>query len=162
MESSSEGLAGEGFRVRPVAPDDLELVCSQRRRMFAEAGRPEQELAPMTLAFRAWLRPRLADGRYFGFVVEDGADPVAGVGLFVLDWPPHFLHPESSERGYVLNVFVEPAHRGRGLATRLMELAEEECRWRGLQFMVLHASEMGRPVYEKLGWQAMPEMGKAI
>jgi GNAT superfamily N-acetyltransferase len=152
----------DGLQVRAVEPRDLDLICSHRRRMFAEAGRPDEELNPMAAPFRQWLEPRLADGRYFGFVVEDDAKPIAGAGLFVLDWPPHFLHPESSQRGYVLNVFVEPTHRGRGLATRLMELAEEECRRRGMVFMVLHASAMGRPVYEKLGWHAMPEMGKAI
>lgn len=112
--------------------------------------------------FAAWLAPRLADGRYFGFVLENDGRVIAGVGLILLDWPPHFLHPYNAERGYILNVFVEPEYRGQGLAKKLMVLADEEFCRRGVAFAVLHASDMGRPVYEGLGWMAMPEMGKAL
>jgi GNAT superfamily N-acetyltransferase len=145
---------------RPVEPRDLDLICEHRKRMFAEAGRPTEELIPMAENFRLWLEPRLADGRYFGFLLEDAGQVIAGVGLILLDFPPHFLHPTSSARGYILNVFVEPSHRGRGLATRLMELSEAEFARRGVEFLVLHASDMGRPVYEKMGWFNMPEMAK--
>jgi ribosomal protein S18 acetylase RimI-like enzyme len=65
-------------------------------------------------------------------------------------------------RGYILNVYVEPNYRGHGLAKQLMARAEEEFRQRGVAFEVLHASAMGRPVYEGLGWNVMPEMGKAL
>ena|SRR5579859_284755 len=148
--------------IRAVRPDDLAVVCGHRRRMFAENGADEAALEAMAAPFAGWVQQRLEDGRYFGFVAEDGGAVVAGIGLFVLDWPPHYLHPESAERGYILNVYVETAYRGRGLALELMTRAEEEFRRRGVQFEVLHASGMGRPVYEKLGWMAMPEMGKVL
>jgi GNAT superfamily N-acetyltransferase len=147
---------------RAVVAGDHAVICDHRRRMFAEDGLDTATLDELAEPFAKWLRERLDDGRYFGFLaVEDGV-VVAGIGLFVLDWPPHFLHPGHSERGYILNVFVEPAYRGRGLAMELMRRAEEEFRRRGIVFQVLHASKLGRPVYEKLGWGVMPEMGKAI
>ena len=130
--------------------------------MFAENGVDAASLDAMAAPFAAWLRERLEDGRYFGFMAEEDGAVIAGIGLFLLDWPPHYRHPESAQRGYILNVYVEPAYRGRGLAAELMERAEEEFRRRGVGFEVLHASEMGRPVYEKLGWSAMPEMGKVL
>ena len=140
----------------------MELICSHRARMFAEAGRPEDELRVMAEFFREWLRPRLEDGRYFGFLVEESGAVVAGIGLMLIDWPPHFLHPTSSQRGYVLNVFVEKEHRGRAIATELMFLAEQEFARRGVSYLVLHASEQGRPVYEKLGWRNTTEMCKKL
>jgi len=42
----------------------------------------------------------------------------------VLDWPPHPLHPNEDRRGYVLNLYVEPGYRGRGVARDLMRLAD--------------------------------------
>ena len=148
--------------MRPVRLGDLAVICGHRRRMFEEAGKDAVALDAMQAPFADWLRPRLEDGRYFGFVVEDGGTVIAGVGLMLLDWPPHPLHPESSSRGYVLNVFVEPAHRGRGIAVELMLAAEAEFRRRGVVYQVLHASDLGRPVYEGLGWEVSPEMGKAV
>jgi GNAT superfamily N-acetyltransferase len=147
---------------RPVEAGDLETICGHRRRMFAENDVSSAALDAMAEPFASWLGPRLADGRYFGLMAEDSGAVVGGIGLILLDFPPHFLHPGSGMRGYILNVYVEPSHRGRGLAKELVLRGEEEFRRRGVVFEVLHASAMGRPVYESLGWMAMPEMGKAL
>jgi hypothetical protein len=40
-----------------------------------------------------------------------------------------------------------------------MAPAKLEGERRGLAYLVLHATEMGRPMYEKLGWQHSAEMG---
>ena len=150
------------MQVRRVEVGDADLISSHRRRMFAEDGRPEEELDALSGPFRAWIEERLEDGRYFGFLIEDAGEVIAGIGLMVIDWPPHFLHPTSSQRGYVCNVFVEREHRGKGLAAMLMERAEEEFRRRGVTYLVLHASKLGRPVYEKLGWKDTREMSKRL
>ena len=87
---------------------------------------------------------------------------IGGLGMMVIDWPPHPLHPLQSSRGYILNVFVEPDHRGCGVAKALMDLAMVEGRRRGLAHMILHATAMGRPMYEKLGWNATSEMSISL
>ena len=79
-----------------------------------------------------------------------------------IDWPPHPFHPGEGRRGYVLNVFVEPAHRRRGVARAMMAAAEAELVRRGLSYAVLHATEAGRPLYEARGWEATAEMAKRL
>ena len=95
-------------------------------------------------------------------MLSDDSLPVAGIGLMTIDWPPHPSHPTQDRRGYVLNVFVESSHRRRGLAHRLMALAEAEFAERGVELAVLHATEKGRPLYDELGWRATTEMAKAL
>ena len=124
--------------------------------------RTEDILKAMTAAFRVWLRPHLDDGSYFGFIVEDAGKEVAGIGLMMIDWPPHPSHPREDRRGYVLNVFVEPSHRKRGIAKALMDRADEEFAKHGVTYLVLHATKMGRPMYEQLGWSATSEMAKSL
>ncbi|SDC51186.1 GNAT family N-acetyltransferase [Paraburkholderia lycopersici] len=148
--------------VRALCADDLERVCRHREAMFREAGRDETTLREMTAHFRAWLEPRLADGSYFGYAICEHGVAVAGVGLMLIDWPPHPLHPAIDRRGYVLNVYVEPAARRRGLARRLMQLADEEFARRGVTYAILHATGQGRPLYEDLGWSGTTEMAKAV
>ena len=143
---------------RPVAESDLELICQHRERMFAESGRARESLRPMTSAFEQWLAPRLRDGSYFGWMLEDAGLVIAGLGMMVIDWPPHPSHPADDRRAYVLNVFVEAEHRRRGLAKRLMALAEEKARHLGLRYAILHATRQGRPLYETLGWEPTSEM----
>jgi ribosomal protein S18 acetylase RimI-like enzyme len=144
---------------RPVGPDDLELICRHREEMFRDAGR-EDGLSRMTEHFRAWLKPRLADGSYSGFILTDGELPVAGIGMMLIDWPPHPSHPEQDRRGYILNVYVEPAYRRRGLARQMMRLTEAHFAQRGVEYTVLHATDKGRPLYRELGWHPTAEMAK--
>lgn len=162
MEEGIEASDFGGLQVRQLVPGDLELICRHREAMFLEAGGDPAALRVMTEHFRPWLRVRLEDGRYYGFMVMDEGDPAAGIGLMSIDWPPHPAHPTQDQRGYVLNVYVEPAYRRRGLATALMKLAEAEFARRGLGFAVLHATEVGRPVYQALGWAATREMTKTL
>jgi len=147
---------------RALVASDLETVCAHREAMFRETGRSEALLQQMAEPFRAWLRPRLADGSYFGFLAEAGERVVGGVGLILLDWPPHPWHPVHHRRGYVLNVYVEPPSRRCGIARRLMADAEAELRTRGIPYGSLHATEMGRALYEALGWHATKEMAKGL
>jgi hypothetical protein len=54
--------------------------------MFAESGRTREALWPMTAAFEQWLSPRLEDGSYFGWMLEDAGVVIAGLGMMVIDW----------------------------------------------------------------------------
>ncbi|WP_045234703.1 GNAT family N-acetyltransferase, partial [Deinococcus pimensis] len=61
-------------------------------------------------------------------------------------------------RAYVLNVFVEPGDRGRGLARTLMDHLLAEARARDVRVVALHASGLGRPLYERMGFTPTNEM----
>jgi GNAT superfamily N-acetyltransferase len=150
---------------RGLTAGDIDLVCRHREEMFRASnapGRTEDVLRTMTLHFRQWLAPRLADGSYFGFILEHDGDPVAGIGLMLIDWPPHPSHPSEDKRGYVLNMFVEPDYRRRGLGKLLMDAGEAELTGRGASFCILHATRMGMPLYERLGWSRTSEMSKSL
>lgn len=147
---------------RRLGVADCALICRHRAAMFRDSGRSETVIAEMDAPFRAWLEPHLAAGRYFGWAIVDAGRDVAGLGMMVIDWPPHPSHPMQAQRGYVLNVYVEPDHRRRGLARRLMDEAVAEAKRRGLQFMILHATDQGRPLYESLGWADTAEMALII
>jgi GNAT superfamily N-acetyltransferase len=148
--------------IRPVEPLDLDLICRHREQMFLESGRPPDLVAAMAEPFRTWLEQRLADGRYFGWLIEEDGIPIAGIGMMEIDWPPHPLHPSDARRGYVLNVYVEPPFRRRGLARKLMETAQADAAKRGLHYAILHATAQARPLYEALGWTATAEMALSI
>ncbi|WP_309340642.1 GNAT family N-acetyltransferase [Stenotrophomonas sp.] len=80
----------------------------------------------------------------------------------LIDWPPHPAHPQQDRRGYVLNVYVEPPYRRRGIARRLMALADAAFAERGVDYAVLHATAQGQPLYADLGWAATSEMARTL
>ena len=104
------------------------------------------------------LQRALEDGSYRGWLLEseEGA-VVAGGGVLFLPFQPHPMDPRPT-RAWVVNMFTEPGHRRRGLARLLMEAIVTWCREQELQFLYLHASDEGRPLYESLGFVSTNEM----
>jgi GNAT superfamily N-acetyltransferase len=160
--SGTHGGHGMTYTERAVFPSDLDVVCSHRERMFREGGFPADVVTQMAKPFRQWLCVRLANGTYFGWIIEEHDKPVAGLGMLVLEWPAHPAHPAQDRRGYILNVYVEPDHRRAGLGRRLMTRAADEARRRDITFLTLHATEDGRRLYETLGWRSTPEMAISV
>jgi GNAT superfamily N-acetyltransferase len=146
------------FETRVATEADAALIAGHRSLMFAEMGHgDERQLREMAEAFIPWVRERLRDGRYLGWLVQDEEAVVAGAGLWLMDFPPHWRDPQPL-RAYLLNFYVAPEARGRGLARDLLQRAVEEARQHGVRVISLHASNAGRPIYEQYGFEATTEM----
>ena len=145
----------DGLTLRTATPDDARVIAQQRERMFADMGAPYGP--EHTARFLPWVTDRLGSGTYLGFLVEHAGEMIAGAGLMFLDWPPGHLDVGTA-RAYLLNVYVQPEHRSRGLARALVHAATRETRARGIRVLSLHASDAGRPLYEHLGFEHTNEM----
>jgi GNAT superfamily N-acetyltransferase len=138
--------------------DDAALIAEQRCRMFVDAAQPDEAVIQTVKAnFIPWVRTRLQDGSYVGWLVEDGERVVAGAGMWLMDFPPHWMDPQPV-RAYLLNFYVDPAFRGHGLAFGLLKDTVQEARRRGIKVVSLHASPFGKPLYERNGFEATNEM----
>ena len=152
-------LAEQDYSIRRASLDDLEIIVGHRRAMMREIRNTDEALLEaMSEKFRPWLRSKLESDEYYGWlaIASDGS-VAAGVGLWLLDWPasPVSIAPH---RGYLLNVYTESAHRKQGLARRLVQTAMDWCIENGVDVMSLHASQLGRPLYESLEFVATNEM----
>jgi ribosomal protein S18 acetylase RimI-like enzyme len=147
------------LQTRRAVLEDAALIAAHRKAMFvAMGGHEESVLEIMRRSCEPWLQQMIARDRYFGWIVSDGETPVASAGLMLMDWPPHPLDPSGEIRGYLLNVFVEPDYRRRGLASELVEACMREARRRNIRILTLHASDAGRSVYDQLGFRQTNEM----
>ena len=140
-------------------PADLEAIVHHRRSMFRDMGhRDEQALDSMSEAFRPWLRRKMQAGEYLAwFVLAPDSSIAAGLGLWLMDWPPHMV-AAGRWRANILNVYTEPPHRRRGMARALMHVALDWCAAHEIGGIILHASSEGRALYESLGFSPTNEM----
>jgi GNAT superfamily N-acetyltransferase len=147
------------YTIRRAIAEDAETIVRQRWSMFHEMGyREEPVLDAMAVAFRPWLLRMMHSGEYLAwFAVADDRSIAAGLGLWLMDWPPHMIGP-GARRGNILNVYTSPEHRRRGLARQLMQTALAWCRAHGIRAVILHASQEGAPLYEALGFRPTNEM----
>ncbi len=150
----------ETLSIREATVADAPVILNHRRRMFYEMGhKDEQSLQAMVNSTRPLLEHWLASGSYKSWLVttEQGS-VVGGGGMIVI---PFFSVPMTggdARLAMILNVYVEPEYRRRGLARSLMERMLQWCREHSFKSVSLHASDDGRPLYEQLGFKPTNEM----
>lgn len=150
------------YTIRLATEEDSTLIAEQRRLMFVDNDPPTKESwEQLEKDFAAWVAPRLRDGSYVGWLAEEEGRVIAGAGLWVMEFPPHWMDVQPA-RSYLLNFYTSPEARGRGIAKEMVELAAAESARRGVKVVTLHASKFGRPVYEKLGFTSSNEMMRVV
>ena len=153
--------------MRRALPSDARVIARHRAEMFSDMGQlpPElyQDLVDRSVGY---LEQAIASAEYLGWLVtiEGAAEVIAGAGVQLRRILPRPVTFDGRSRivpgreGIVLNVFTERSWRRKGIARLLMhsvlEWANSEC----LDRLVLHASEDGRALYDRLGFVASNEM----
>lgn len=145
-------------RIRRATVADADTICHHRLQMFLDAGHGQAAaLDAMLPRFRAWLLPRITDGTYLAWMLEDDGEPLGGIGLWLMDYPPNFRDPAGT-RAYIMNMYVAPEMRRRGLARQLVDTAVQEAHSRHIMVVTLHATKLGRALYEQYGFKPTTEM----
>lgn len=158
-----------GFEIRLAAVADAEIIARHRVRMFHEMGLvPEHLFESYRTQCEARLRAMLETSEYIGWLASPNDRPdqiVAGVGVQLRSVLPHPVEGPNGEisiaagrHAIIINVFTEPEWRRRGIAKLLMEQIIAWARTERLDRLVLHASEVGRLLYEKMGFVQTSEM----
>ena len=150
------------YIVRPASLDDADALVRHRIGMFSDMG-VEMDREVLARAFRAWLNDAMPAGTYRAWVVEPShgvtagsVDAViAGGGITILPWPPgpRYL---SDRLAFVYNVYVDPDHRRRGVARRIMNAIHAWCRQSNIASVALNASRDGQALYESMGYRVSP------
>lgn len=155
------------FDIRNAVVADAPVIARHRAGMFGDMGQLPPalyaELVDLTIAYLAQAIP---SGEYVGWLASEHGSPdvVAGAGVQLRRILPRPIVTSGETRialareAIVLNVFTEPAWRRKGVARQLMDHVLEWAATAQIDRLVLHASEEGQPLYERLGFVASNEM----
>lgn len=148
-----------GIIIRTATAHDIPTLIHHRLSMWRDMGRRDQPmLEQMKVAAREYFSSAVPDGSYRGFLaVNEAGEVVGGGGVVVSPWPGSFQQ-EKPRRAMILNMYVEKPYRRRGIARALMEAMIDWCKQEEFGYVGLHASDEGRPLYEKLGFRSTNEM----
>lgn len=139
-----------------ITPDMLDLLVSTRLEVLRAANRLDDaaDLSEVEAESRKYYASALADGSHAGYLAFDGARFVAAGGISYYQVMPT-VHNPTGLKAYIMNMYVRPAYRRRGIATHMLHLLAEDARARGVTAIALEATAAGRPLYEKFGFVPM-------
>ena len=128
--------------VHAVTPADALAVACHRYPNEFDTG--EREI------YVTWVAGATERGLYLGFVALDVEEVVAGAGLTLLEWGPS-RGDSQPWRARVVNVWMPPDWRRRGLGRDLVTRCLQVAGQRGVTRVGLGTSAEARALYEGLG-----------
>jgi len=103
-----------------------------------------------------YYQKALRDGTHTAYLAFDG-DRFAGAGgISYYQVMPTFHNP-SGNKAYIMNMYTRPEYRRQGIARRMLDILINDAKARGISFITLEATMMGRPLYESAGFVPMKD-----
>lgn len=136
------------MRIRRAQQGDEAALTRLRLALFVEEGdlASAGEDPALARVLADYFAQTLADGACLHWVA-DAQGEVVGAGSLALFCRPPYPGNLTGREGYLLNMFVLPAWRRRGVARALVSAIQEEAAGLALGKVWLHASPMGeRPL----------------
>jgi ribosomal protein S18 acetylase RimI-like enzyme len=154
------------FTVYAADASDIPVLAQHRAAMFRDMGKIATHLEEMLVRRTAsYLREALPRGEYLAWIARGTESPHTIVGGAGAQLRPILPRPhgerddlELGPEAIVLNVYVAPEWRRRGVGEALMRAVLDGLAVRGISRIVLHASDDGRRLYERLGFIPTNEM----
>ena len=146
------------LRFQKASAADIAYLTEVRLKVLRSAnGLPDGAALPEVEAqTRVYYEQALRDGLHIAYLVFDGERFAASGGVSFFRVLPT-CHVPTGEKAYIMNLYTEPAYRRKGIAWRVLDLLVREAREKGVSEIMLEATAMGRPLYEKYGFVGMPD-----
>lgn len=103
-------------------------------------------------SLRAYLSESMQNDEFVAWLAFADNEIVATSGLCFFQITPGFTLIDG-KIAYILNIYTLPHWRGKGVGKQIFDHILQEAIGRGYKRISLHASDDGRPVYEKFGFR---------
>ena len=143
---------------RKATIDDLDLLTETRIEVLRAANKlsDDTDMTEVRRESYRYYQKALHDGTHSAYLVfEDDRFAGAG-GISYYQVMPTFHNP-SGNKAYIMNMYTRPEYRRQGIARRMLDILINDAKARGVSFITLEATMMGRPLYENAGFVAMKD-----
>ena len=133
---------------RKATQNDIPALCQIRKTQLIDEG--IEPLVSIDSELTAYFKAQMENETLVEWVAENEGRIIATAAIAFISFPPTYTN-QSGIKGYITNMYTDPAYRGQGIATKMLTFLCNEARERNVRKIWLHASEMGYPVYERFG-----------
>ena len=147
-------IENDKIKYRRATIKDIDVLIDYRVRFMNELyNHPEdKETEIVKEALREYFSKAIPSNDFIAWLAEYNGEIIGTSGMVVWQIPARYGGIESGKLGYILNLYIVPEARRKGICTRLLNELIKEAQSLGLKYLHLHASEDGINIYRKAGF----------
>lgn len=135
--------------------EDIDLLMSIRLEMLRKINALSDNYVFLDEFIANSMRYFLEGNQTTSIALEKGK-VVACASMSYIELMPTFSHP-TGNRAHLMNVYTNDDYRRQGVAHKLVQILIDEAKEKGVTEISLDATDLGRPLYESLGFCASDE-----
>lgn len=140
---------------RIATKEDIDMLMSIRLEMLRKVNELSDDFV-FSDELIANSRRYFLEGNQTTSIALKNGKAVACASMSYIEMMPTFSHP-TGNRAHLMNVYTNTDYRRRGVARRLVQILIDEAKGKGVTEISLDATDLGRPLYETLGFCASDE-----
>lgn len=140
---------------RIATKEDIDILMSIRLEMLRKVNELSDDFV-FSDELIANSRRYFLEGNQTTSIALKNGKAVACASMSYIEMMPTFSHP-TGNRAHLMNVYTNTDYRRRGVARRLVQILIDEAKGKGVTEISLDATDLGRPLYETLGFCASDE-----
>ncbi len=149
--------------LRVATPDDIPVLSKHHRMMFEEIWERKDiptdpsGLASLEKEYAKKLTNEFKSGTCISWVIQIGDKIVSSGAISIVSYVP-VPHDLSLRVAFLHSIYTEKEYRHQYYARDITQEAANYCRSQGIKRLYLFASDAGRPLYENIGFEPVPNM----
>jgi ribosomal protein S18 acetylase RimI-like enzyme len=147
-----------GVTIRLAEPTDATALAQLRYDFRASQDPVTEPEADFLERCTSWMAMRLVPGSSWRcWIAEEAGQLVGTIWLQLIEKIPNPV-AEAESHGYISSVYVDPARRGAGLGSRLLDTCMRVCMEEGVDAAILWPSPRSRRLYERHGFAVREDL----
>ena len=139
------------MEIRIAGKSDIDLMMSSRLEMLKEVNSLDVDYQ-YSEDFVEESRKYFLEGNQTTVLAVDGERVIGCATICYITIMPTFSHP-TGKRAHLMNVYTAKEFRGKGVGKKMVDLLIEDVWNKGATEISLDATEAGRPLYKKCGFE---------
>lgn len=140
---------------RMATKEDIDMLMSIRLEMFRKVNELSDNYV-FSDGLIANSKRYFLEGNQTTSIALKNDKVVACASMSYIEMMPTFSHP-TGNRAHLMNVYTNADYRRQGIARKLVQMLIDEAKEKGVTEISLDATDLGRPLYETLGFCASDE-----
>lgn len=154
-EQKQQSLLKEDFKMdyRKATINDIPLLVNARLQLLQISNNLSlgSELNHLVEPIQNYYLEEINKNTHVAYLAFIDNNFVGTGGICFYQVLPTFHNP-SGWKAYIINMYTKPEYRKRGIAGHILDLLIKESLNRGIDFITLEATNVGRPLYEQHGF----------